>query len=207
MRFILSLLVATLLFFTFWFKRQQEVSQQHLLTVTDTLAYFRLHYPYSVNDWAVQQVGAMAGPRQLILADSLQEIHRIIWTVRTAYFFLIKQKKDGTVWLEYKHYAVKNPLTGAGHIALLLTRTIPVPEEIFKQFRQKLSAISFLDATRNEEYPGCATTGSLTWEAKFQNGDLLKHATSCRQSVQFAEACETMMRIVGDPELQRLLHF
>ena len=207
MRILPWLAIIALLFSTFWFRKQQAMTQAQLNTLTDTLAYFRLNHPNLTEEWYISGLDSIIGPKPLELGDSLQEIHRILWTTSNAFSFLIKEKKNGSVWLDYRRFTIQNPLTKAGPIKVLSAKIIPVPIEAFNKFRQKLASISFFDATRHESYICCFATGSLGWDAKFQKEGRLKLAVSCRQSVQFAEACEMMMRLVDDPDLQHALAF
>lgn len=168
MRFLPWLVILGLLFSTIWFRKQQDFTQKQLSALTDTLAFYQSYYHSSINEWWVPELDSIIGPKPLVLGDSLLEIHRIIWTLSTIYSFTIKEKKDSTVWLDYKHYGIKNPLTGAGRTELISAKTISITKSDFQQFRQKLAAIPFLDATRNEDWTCCWVTGSLDWEANFK---------------------------------------
>lgn len=205
MRILLYLLVAGLLFSTFWFKKQQELVQKQLDIANDTVTFFQLNYPKLTRNWPVKGLDSIVGPPQVELVDSLNEIHRILWSTSQVYAFTIEEKKDGAVWLKYRRFEVQNPLTKEGRTAILFAKNMLLPPDIFKQFRQNLMSISFFDATRDENYMCCFTTGTLTWEAKLQKEGYLKHSTYCRQSVQFAEAYETIMHLVDDPQLQQAL--
>jgi len=198
------LIVAGLLFATFWCKKQQDLAQKKVSALTDTLVHFQQNQS-TTGQWWVPGLDSIIGQKELELGDSLIEIHRIIWRLNTYYAFTIRQKKDSSVWLAYKHYSIKNPLTGYGRNQLLSEKTMLVSPVDFSRFRQQLSAVPFFDAAPNENMICCWTTGSLGWEARFQKEGHLSYFTFCRQSVQFAEACEMILRLVDDPDLQRPL--
>ena len=204
MRMLPWLIVVGVLCSAFWFREQQHLAQQQVAALTDSLVYFQQNQP-TTGQWWMPGLDSMVGPKQLELGDSLLEIHRIVWSLNTYYAFTIRQKKDSSVWLAYQHYRIKNPLTGYGRNKLLSAKTMSVSPADFSRFRQQLSQVPFFDATHHENMMCCWTTGSLDWEAEFQKEGHLSHATFCRQSVQFAEACETIMRLVDDPDLQQSL--
>lgn len=199
MRIFLFLLISGLLCATFWFRRQEELTQKQLAASSDSLAQLILHYKTSGSR---PELDSITGPKPA-LNDTLIEVHRIVWRPSFMGFsFRIKETKAHNIWLEYKRFNLKNPLTGAGETKVYFTKTIPVPEETFNRFRRQLASVTFFDASVDEDDMMCCwATGSLEWDARFPNNQFLRHSTYCRQSVQFAEACEIIMRVVDDPEL------
>ncbi|MEO6760585.1 MAG: hypothetical protein ABIO24_14085 [Saprospiraceae bacterium] len=212
---ILPWLIGTgLLFSTFWFRKQQDAAQvkaaavtEQLEAVMDSIIYFRAHHPRITDNWRFQEMERLGFP--LELSDSVIEIHRIRWVPDQAFYFLIQVKRDSSVWLEYQHWTLVNlfKFTRESQFKVITAQTLPVSRETFDRFRQKLTDISFFDATKSTDYFSCFGTGSLQWEANIQNYGYLKKSTSCRQSVQLAEACEMIMRLVDDPVLQSHLDF
>lgn len=207
---ILLTLIVVLLYASFWYKKQYEASQDQLAFATDTLAHLHYNYISEFNKWSDypeidHDIKEILGPKNLEIGDTLIEIHRIIWTTSFIHSFLIQQNKNGTVILDYRKFTLQNPVTKIGKTEVLASERILVSEHFFQQFKEKLAAISFLDATQNEDPMCCFTSGLLRWEARLCDNLLHKHSTWCHQSVEFTEACEILMRLPKDPRLQLVL--
>lgn len=205
-----AVLVVGLLGGTLWYKRAFDSRQQQLVMVTDTLSRLMLQQydladKWTSNDLLNTDLDRILGPKNLELGDSLLEIHRIRWTTNEAFAFLIRQYKSGDITLHYRRFTLQNPLTHVGKTAVLASENVTIPALDFQRFRTKMAAISFFDATRDDNPMCCFSTGTLNWEARLSEGAQLKHHTSCRQSREFSEACEYIMRLVHDPALQRAL--
>jgi hypothetical protein len=210
MKLILTGLILVFIGTTFWYKHQYDTTNAKFEMVADSLE----HYIYKeISDpikWSEhlelnRDLNAIMGPKDQALGDSLLESHRIAWFASAAHVFQIHQKKDSSVHLIYRRFTLKNPLTQQGETAVQGTEHVLVPAPVFQKFKEKLAEISFLDASRNTDYLCCFNTGSLSWEARLNNNMILAHKTWCRQSVQFAEACETIMYLVKDANLQSAL--
>jgi hypothetical protein len=173
--------------------------QQLLLHQTqDTLRYFW----HNRMDWVSPGVQKILGLRQLDLGDSLLEAHRIVWITNRVYCINLQVRCDSTVRLIYRSGRTQNPLTKEGRDTIFFQQTKLLGSEIWDDFRQKLAGINFLDATRSTQYLCCYTTGSLDWEAQYLDRTRRSHHVWCRQSTQFAAACESLFKHCNDPNLQ-----
>ena len=143
------------------------------------------------------------GKRELALGDSLIERHRIGWCISEAMIVILEVKLDSSVRLIYRRAEVHNELLGGkSGLKLLREEVKMIPRGVLQEFHKKLAAVSFLDAVKNVDYMCCFSVGSIDWEAAYKNGERLKHGTWCRQSVQFASACEYLFQFVDDPVLK-----
>jgi hypothetical protein len=207
---VIILAVLGLLGSTFWYKRAFERQQKQLALVSDTLSRLLLQQHdaadrWHSNDLLATDMDKILGPKNLELGDSLLEIHRIRWATNELFAFLLRQYKSGEVTLDYRRFTLQNPLTKTGKTAVLASAHVTITAADFLRFRAKIAAIPFFDATHDNNPMCCLATGSLQWEARLSDHSQLKHHTTCRQSVQFSEACESIMRLAPDPVLMHAL--
>jgi hypothetical protein len=178
-----------------------EQQQQQIQLSNDTLQYFWK----GQQKWGTPGAQQILGPRQLDLGDSLLEAHRIAWITSRVYCVQMLIRCDSMVWLIYKSGSLKNPLTKKGSDTIYFQQTKLLGPAVWIDFNNQLNQVNFLDATKHTQYFCCNVTGSIDWEAQYLNGPRRTHYTWCRQSVQFAEACESLFRYFDDPDLHRTL--
>ncbi|MFN4253743.1 MAG: hypothetical protein ACK4Q5_01910 [Saprospiraceae bacterium] len=144
----------------------------------------------------------MMDEREVGLGDSLIELHRIAWATSRLFVVQVEVYPDSTVCLRYKRGELD---IGNWEMKVLSSKNRKINWAQWQVFHQKISNVSFLDAVKNNNYMCCFLTGSLHWEAVSINSSRLEHSTRCRQSGQFAEACEYIFQFFDDPELEKAL--
>jgi hypothetical protein len=68
-----------------------------------------------------------------------------------------------------------------------------------------LTQSDLLDETRANNIMCCFGGGTLSWEAYLEDGNRHYFSTFCRESAQFTDGCEFMLRKVDDKDLKKIL--
>jgi hypothetical protein len=68
-----------------------------------------------------------------------------------------------------------------------------------------LTQSDLLDETRANHIMCCFGDGTLSWEAYLEDGNRHYFSTFCRESAQFTDGCEFMLRKVDDKDLKKIL--
>lgn len=213
---LLFFLVSCLGISTFYYKDKSAFVQQQLAFTQDTL----MNTLSKNDDWVYLENAKLMGIGDLNLGDSLIELHSISWVNSKVFAVKVAVYLDSTVVLNYKRGELSTttetvPQKGKEQeksrnrlkLNLCANETKRLNYAQWQEFNQKMSKISFLDAAKNKNYMCCITTGTLKWEAIIAPDTQLKHATWCRQSVEFAEACEFVFQFFDDPKLNTALEY
>lgn len=193
---------------TIWFGKQTITYKEQLAILSDTLSNIQKYeFDRGYLSGIPSQLESILQEKSLEKNDSVMEAHRIIATYNhTLYLFRVESLQNHTVWLMFKKCSEVNPLTGEGRNALLASSRQPLNGSILQSFKEKLEKIEFMDAASvNDNLQYCYDGGSIELQSVFPGDEKIRFRTYCRQSNQFAMACELLMRQVNDSELQKIL--
>jgi hypothetical protein len=140
--------------------------------------------------------------------DSITEVHRIIASYDVGFFLLrVERKKDNSIQSIFRKVKIKSPVYGDWKKAEFV---IDSARQDFKlidiqHFKAMLTQTDLVDASRANDLMCCFGGGTLSWEAYLEDGNRHYFKTFCRESAQFTEACEFMLRKVNDEDLKKIL--
>lgn len=197
---ILVLLAATM-----WFGVKNAETRRELEAVRDTLYSLKIQQPYLFdghNKGVLEKVGEL----YLDINDTIIEAHRItIKYGRNCALLRLEVKSDSSVYAVFKKFTYKNPLTGEGEDSLYVVSNPEIDLIALQQFKVKLTEIEFPAAVGNNDILCCLGGGTLSWEAVMHPSVRYRFSTFCGQSLQFSEACEFLLRQMGDEYFKQIL--
>lgn len=137
------------------------------------------------------------------------EVDRIIGNYGELFFMVrLERKQDGTITAVYKKARPLAPLN-PGNFNTVGLKVDSMKYQLdtmqFQAFKSRLQRVDFLNASMDANIMCCFGGGVLEWESITGNGPHHRFKTFCRQSTQFAEACEFLLKKINDPELQQVL--
>jgi len=194
--------ILILLASTAWFGVKNAEMQRELETVRDTLGSLRIQQQIpSIYNIGLQKIGEL----NFDISDTVLEMHRIVGNdSRQCFLLRIEVGLDSSVHAVFKKFTLEHPLTKEGKDSVFLTTTPKINFADFQQFKAKLSQLEFTKAVVDDtNILCCFGGGTLSWEAVEKTGTRYRFSTFCRQSEQFAEACEFLLRHVGDDYLKQ----
>ena len=206
MKIISLIFIAILLITTIWLGQKNFYLQKELVAKIDSLNCVKETLFQQRNQYAGYPIDSILKEAYLQTNDSILETHRISANYGDKFFLIrLELMKDSAVLVTSKRLSVRNIATGEGKNELLSVKTQSIEYKVLQQFRNKLSKIEFLNLSLSGDYFCCFGGGGIGLESIYASGKKYNFSTFCRTSVQFAEACEFMMRQVNDEELKRIL--
>ncbi|MCC6462202.1 MAG: hypothetical protein IT260_17170 [Saprospiraceae bacterium] len=207
MRTIALIALFLLLVSGLWLGQYAGTLRREIRLQSDSLAAIRQR------DLAQQSRGRLSAPAAALLGEAplqvdslLREVHRISADYfNTLYLVRLELGRDSTLRLIFKKCTVQHPLTGEGKYEVLAHTERVLDASVLQSFRTQLTGIDFLNAAQSDDVFCCFGGGTLSLESVLPSGKRLWFSTYCRQSEQFAEACEYVLRQVPDPTLQAAL--
>lgn len=207
MRTIALVALSLLLLSGLWLGQYTSALRREIGLQADSLAAIRQR------DLAQQSRGHLSAPAAALLGEVplqvdslLREVHRISADYfNTLYLVRLELGRDSTLRLIFKKCTVLNPLTGEGKNEVLAHTEQQIDPAVLQTFSTQLAGIDFFNAAQSDDVFCCFGGGSLSLESVLSSGQRLWFSTYCRQSEQFAEACEYLLRQVPDPALQAAL--
>ena len=137
--------------------------------------------------------------------DSLEH-HKIIVNFGQLFFDIrFNLLADSSVLATLAKYSEKNPLTGVGVDTIYYTSTKKFEYLILKDFKKRLSKINFINAIVDVNTMCCFSGGGIVLESVFSRTERIGFSTFCRESVEFAEACEFLMLQLNDDDLKKYI--
>lgn len=187
---------------TFHYQKNANFYQKQLAFAHDTLTNILA----KDERWISVEAFKLMGEKEVDLGDTLSEVHRFSWVTNQLFVVRVEVYPDNTVRLNFSSGGLQNT-NDSEKLKLVLRseKNREISWAQWQEFHQKISKVSFLDATKDENFMCCLTTGTLRWDAISVNSGRHGHSTWCRQSIQFAEACEYVFQFFDDPDLKRAL--
>jgi hypothetical protein len=195
--------ILTLLASTAWFGVKNAESERELEAMRDTLGSLRIKQQTFFDNYD-RDVFKRIGESNLSANDTLIETHRITFdNGRFCALLRLEVKPDNSLRTVFKKFTYKNPLTGEGKDSLHVVSNPKIDFTTLQQFKAKLTQLEFPAAAVDDNILCCFGGGTMTWEAVEKSGTRYRFSTYCRQSEQFAEACEFLLRQVDDDYLKQ----
>lgn len=195
--------ILILLASTAWFGVKNAEIQRELETMRDTLGSLRIQQQALFDNYD-RDVFKRIGESYLTANDTTIEAHRITFdNGRICALLRLELRPDSFIRAVFKKFTYKNPLTGEGKDSLYVVSNPKIDFAVLQQFKAKLTQLEFPAAATDDNILCCFGGGTLSWEAVEKTGTRYRFSTFCRQSEQFAEACEFLLRHVGDDYLKQ----
>lgn len=207
MRFLLVSGFLLLLLSGLWLGKQTLSLRHDNRLLSDTLAAVRQsHLAQQVRGHLLAPVAELLDEAPLAVSKQVREVHRISADYFSTFYLVRLEGGPDSRWqLIFKKCTVQNPLTHEGKNEVLAHTRQPIDSSVVQTFASKLAGIDFWDAARVDDVFCCFGGGQLSLESVLPAGQRLWFSSYCRQSKQFAEACEYILRQVPDPDLQAAL--
>lgn len=190
--------ILILLASTTWLGVKNGETERELEAVRDTLGSLRIKQQALFDNYD-RDVFKRIGESNLSANDTLIETHRITFdNGRFCVLLRLEVKPDNSLRTVFKKFTYKNPLTGEGKDSLYVVSNPKIDFAALQQFKAKLAQIEFPAAAVDDNILCCFGGGTMTWEAVEKTGTRYRFSTFCRQSEQFAEACEFLLRQAAD---------
>ncbi len=199
--FLLALLVAT-----FRLRVENQALKHSLEAVSDTLGSQRIQQQW-LEESTLRLMQGWIEP-YLQKKEGVIELHRIT-AISDGGFFLLQfeLRQDRSIEAVFKKVMPEQPFPKDfskikfTHDSAVITLNLID----FELFKDKINQIEFSNATISNHLMCCFGGGTLKWAAILADGNNRNFSTFCRQSAQFAEACEFMLKKVSDPDLTKML--
>ena len=181
--------------------------EKQVAAVSDTLAGQRLQQQ-AMQDAAIRNFFNLTGEWPLRKKTDVTEVHRIVANYDDGFFMLqCEQEKDGRVKAVLKKAKIKNPITQQQESAVFTRDSLlfELKPADFQLFKERMVGLVFTDETIENDIMCCFGGGTIDWEAIPADGQRHHFRTFCRQSLRFAEACESLLLLTNDPQLKKIL--
>lgn len=201
MKFLGIPLICFLVLFVFHLRRENTLLQKEISCLEGALLAAN-----EVASFRKSKYDGFLGEARLDTSATVREAYRIHANYGDMLFtFRIEERRDQSVFMTVKRFSFQNPLTKAGKDTLYSSITKRIDASGLAGFKERLSTLRFFDLTLENDKFCCFGGGSITLETIQADGSRYKYSTFCRQAKGFAEACEAMMRLSENAEIQRIL--